>query len=320
MSKRVVLTILSMLLPVLGHAGLSVQFTLSPAHTLPALPVSFHVTVTNSDPVARPLPPGAILIMTPAAGEPAFALAYNSSIAENIAGWTEGVTSVGPHSQYTFDIPVDGTLGNPSWFYDARLNRPGDYRLQLVLSDLPGEKLRNIKPTALASVLTPNSVVSNEAMLTVDTPVGEDAAVWQLIQGETHQRAGAGIWLNSGDLMRRIWTAHRASTYAQYIALRVPLDSVEQQIKAIQDVLAASPNGPLADWQQLQIGELEHHLYGDAHGHGRDAAILAQHAQRAVAAYRAVIKTAHSTKARSVAQQKLDDILDELGDDGIDVK
>jgi hypothetical protein len=258
--------------------------------------------------------------MTPAGGEPAFALAYNSSIVENIAGWTDGVTSVPPRSQYAFDIPVDGTLGNPSWFYDARLNRPGNYRLQLVLSDIAGEKLRSVKPTALASVLTQNSVASNEAVLTVDTPSGKDAAVWQLIQSETHQRAGAGIWLNGGDLMRRIWTAHPTSTYAQYIAVRVPLDSVDQQIKAIQDVLAASPNGPLADWQQLQIGDLQHHLYGDGHGHGRDAATLTQHAQRAVAAYRAVIKTAHSAKARSVAQQKLDDILDELADDGIDVK
>ena len=309
----------ALLLPTAVYAAPSAQFSISPDRTLPALPVSFHITVVNPDNGSQPLPGGAVLLATPAAGEAFIALADNLTLVKNVRTWLEGVDRVNPHGRYAFDIPIDATLGNPSWFADPRLNRPGTYRLQIILTDASDATLRGATPATIWSRLSASALTSNEVVLSVDAPTGDDAVVWRLAAAEARGVLGSNLWLGAGSLMKKIWLEHPKSTYAQYIAIRVPLPTIEDRMKAVQQVLTANPNGPLADWQQLQIALLEEHLYGSAQSRQADKATLTDHAGRAVGLYRSVIRNAHSTRAKAVAQKKLDDLLDELADDGLQV-
>jgi hypothetical protein len=74
-----------MLLPAVAHWSLSLQMSVSPARTLPTLPVAFQFAVDNSDAANRKLPSAAVLIVTPNGRDPFFALAWNSHAVQSIS-------------------------------------------------------------------------------------------------------------------------------------------------------------------------------------------------------------------------------------------
>ena len=315
MPKRILLLSSILLVPAIAQAALSVQLSIDPARTLPAIPVNFHVTVDNPDPKAQTLPNGGILIVTSATGDRWFARPIGNKLVENLTEFMLGVSTIAPRGHYIFDIPVGFTVATPSWFTDRRLNVPGTYRLTFALSDVDPNKLWGINPNALTDI-APNSALSNEVVLTVDTPTGDDAAVWQLLGARDPLGARAGGW--TPDFAKKVLIEHPKSTYSRYAVVEYPFDSIENRIKAIEAVLAAFPNDPFADTYQLKLADLEERLYGKGWNHA-DASLMKLHGQRAVALYRTVIKNGHSTLYRWLAQKKLDEMLSVLEDDGVDV-
>jgi hypothetical protein len=275
------------------------------------LPVSFFLKLTNTNASAYAIPASGILLVKPLGREPFLALAHGA-LKQNITTWLLGVTTLKPRGIYSFDLPVDATLDNPAWFTDPRLDQPGTYQLQLALTDTRLEDLRNVDPGTLSSLLSPGSVLSNTVTLTVDTPQGDDAAVWKLIVAAA--RSGRANLCRHA-LSRPILSAYPNSGYAQYVVLCAPFD-VDTSLAALERALAAHPDGPVADWQQVMLADLSSQKYREGWARELATSVLNPHAQKAVSGYRTVVKTGHSTLIRSVAQQKLDDLLGMLDEDG----
>lgn len=305
---------IALFLPTIAGAALSAQLSGSPTHTLPGIPVTLTVSIANDDSVKHAIPTMAILIATPAGGQPFIADAHGA-VAEDLTLWLLGTASLSPHGTYTFDIPVDATLDHPSWFTDLRLARQGMYRLQLVLTDTSVDKLRAAQPSTLAAFLGDRAVFTNEISLVVNTPTSDDASVWQLVSAANTTRRASFC---RQDLARTILTDHPNSTYAQYVSVCVPFDR-PTSISNLERAIAANPGGPIADWQQMLLGDLESYMYRDAVSRQLDASVLAAHAQKATSAYRTIVNAGHSTLARFVAQKKLDDLLGMLNEDGTPV-
>lgn len=313
MTRRIAVTIalVAALLPLGANASVSLELSLSPAHIVAGLPVSFSVKLANTGASAYAIPTSGMLVVKPLGREPFLALAHGA-LKQNITLWLLGVTTVKPHGAYSFDIPVDATLDNPAWFTDPRLDQPGTYQLQLVLTDTRLQDLRNVEAGTLSSLLSPGSAVSNTITLTVDTPQGDDAAVWKLIiAAAPNGRAN----LCRHALSRPILSTYPNSSYAQYVVLCAPFD-LDASLAALERALATNPSGPVADWQQFMLADLSSQKYREGWARDLAASVLTPHAQKAVAGYRTVVKIGHSTLIRNVAQQKLDELLGILDEDG----
>ncbi|HET8773578.1 MAG TPA: hypothetical protein VFP80_07300 [Thermoanaerobaculia bacterium] len=152
----------------------------------------------------------------------------------------------------TRDVSFWAGPESPTWFAaDARLLSPGTYRFQLVSHPkLDSAALANVN-RAVDQAGVADAVVSNEATYTVETPDGEDAAVWELIR----QLRSPTLWRDA--LGTQIWQAHPSSRYAAF-SLRVknPTDP-EMGIAAHEAALAKHPSPAWAEWSRLAIAEYE---------------------------------------------------------------
>ena len=109
-------------------------------------------------------------------------------------------------------------LGRP-FMCDARMNRPGTYRLRLVVDEgLSTFKLRD-KTRVLDQEGLVSPLVSNEVVLTVKEPEGDDARAWAL----RDQRDGGSCRWNLNVLVaEKIWAAYPTSAYAFFATRASP--------------------------------------------------------------------------------------------------
>lgn len=288
------------------EAPATLTLSLDPATTLPALPVTFRLTVPNSGPKVLQVPRRAILLVAPAGGESFIAGwggegSRGSQLVANLGEYIEDAT-VPPGKSVTVSIPIDWTLLSPYWFEDSRLCAPGTYDLRIALDDnLTNASVRNRAP---ADVIASAALVSNATKLVVAQPAGVDAEVYLLLSAKA-KALSAGVWKYAADLGKTIVTSYPASTYARFMAAKVP-GTPEEMIRTVQKALQDDPNGPLQEWYRLYLADREMLAYAQMIGH--DNAAAKTHANNAAKVLSALAKNAKESRVRKLAAAKLDDV------------
>jgi len=94
-------------------------------------------------------------------------------------------------------------------------------------------------------------VVSNEAPYTVETPSGEDAAVWEWIK----RLPSPNFWRDP--LGRQIWEQHPGSRYAAFSLRDRDTTDLSLVIASYEAALAKDPDESWAQWLRLGIANAE---------------------------------------------------------------
>jgi len=167
--------------------GVRAIFSTDRAQTIPALPVTFRVTITNESNSTIQVPSSLALRVTPSNGRPFVAIFGYGENPDYVAGWPsvyeEEFFHLPPHGTRTFELPAHQN----GFFRDDRLTQPGKYLVELILSD----RFRRDLNTALdMNAETQNTLLTNAITITVTRPTGEDAAVWHWMQ----EKAGKDTW------------------------------------------------------------------------------------------------------------------------------
>ncbi|HEY0370579.1 MAG TPA: hypothetical protein VGD79_01175 [Thermoanaerobaculia bacterium] len=250
---------------------LSLVLTAEPSRTLPGIPVSLSVTAINDGDVDVALPAGLLLRVVPSSGEPFLAQwGFRQERRYSSAAFPETPGTVPAHGRKTFLFPAADIERAAGWFADPRIHIPGSYRLELLLADrLPEEELAHAAAVQLESVV-PVRIASTQAVLTVDTPDGEDAVLWNRLQ-ELARKRGAATWsVLFWNLEERASFAHDAlqnhpqSPYAAYAAPYENSIPDDRRIDAVNRVLAAQPSTPNREHLRLFVAQSQAAVAGDA--------------------------------------------------------
>ena len=256
-----------------GHLAADVKVSLSvePTHVLPGIAPSIHVTVTNDGPADATLPPKLLLRVIPAKS-PAFIAEWGAGQEHRFSNARfpgESRPGVAAHSTHDFVFTSYSLDRVPGWFYDARLNAPGTYRLQLLLFDRLAETaVFQADPLSIETAL-PVSAISAEAVLTIDTPRGADAELWGRLQRIAARHGMSNwspvLWGDAGwrDFVRDAADDNPTSPYAAYVIRDYAETSAgerlapEERLAKAERVLKVQPATAVREDIQLFIAEME---------------------------------------------------------------
>lgn len=218
------------------HAKVIAALRPFPDTTLPGVPVSFGVTVTNTDTTEARFVDVVQMEVQPATG-PAYIVEWGRGeagtgfIGEALDD--DGMLRVAAGSSRGLYIRTDQMLLEPAFFWDSRLNTPGRRQLRVLL-------LRAIPD------VQPVKVVSNWTTLDTIDPAGVDAQVWQLMAA-VNGGWNAERWASTGlGLAMRIVDEFSQSGYYPYALLLYPSSS-DTYFDHVAEALARKPAGPVAD-------------------------------------------------------------------------
>lgn len=269
---RTALVLLFVLAAAAAFAGdVSLVLTAEPSRTLPGIPVSLSVTAVNESDVAIALPKGLLLRVVPASGEPFLAQwGFRQERRYSSAAFPENPGTVPAHGRKIFLFAAADIERAAGWFADPRLQVPGSYRLELLLTDqVPEEELAHVPAVQLESRV-PVRIASTHAVLTVDTPDGEDAVLWSRLQ-ELARKRGAATWsMLFWNLQERAAFAsdaiqnHPRSPYAAYAAPYENSIPDDRRIDAVNRILAAQPSTPNREHLRLFVAQTQAAVAGDA--------------------------------------------------------
>lgn len=157
---------------------------------------------------------------------------------------------IGPGKHQVFQLPVGEFSGDPAFFTEPEFFRPGRYQIQLAFRNGFGNELDHRTDFSGLQSEVSGVLLSNTTDLTVVAPVGEDAAVWQLIL-QRSQGLGWGGVSSMWALADELWDSHPKSTYAMYFGAIVRHNASDERVAAIIARLSASskPMSPMLDWQ-----------------------------------------------------------------------
>ena len=241
-------------------APLTATLALMPPTTLPGIPVSFLITVTNPSEQDLTIGCAANLTVTTSSG---------TFQAQDATGRTAiGFERPECRNGYRFTIPAQGQrqicfdvdrslTGNP-FGLDPRLSFPGSYGVTMTLY-------------AAADFNQPFS--TNTATLTVRQPAGVDASVWAHMLSVTHGRGwGAAAWVTAGDALAT-WVRSNdpTSSYAMWLAGRGGVTSYEETLARYDQALTANPPEAFRDDLLWAKGNLLDSWSNDALRADRDA-------------------------------------------------
>jgi hypothetical protein len=243
----------------LGGATPPFELTLAlvPDKVLPGLPVKFRVTVTNQSNAPVDVPQDLRLQVEPVGAEPFFARVLDrdhSPSPPTFASWPESLSMLGSKQAATVVFPNDPLLlGGPEWFRDPRLNKPGVYRLRLLLypakvdvhvndSAEEGESLSNVD----------EPIVSNSATLTIRVPEAEDAAVWEKMQELGGPAGWNSTMLLTSGIAEYVLTQRPASRYLPYFVHLSRDLSPTEKLRQFRAAIAMEP-GPQSDDVRLAL-------------------------------------------------------------------
>jgi hypothetical protein len=237
---------ISVLRPARAETPLTARMETIPAHSLPAIPVVFAVTVTNSGVTAQDFYPNARLTATRADGTSFDVLWDGRDDREDVDLAHEMVIAAG--ASVKIYVPVDPMLLGNSAFLDSRICAPGTYDLQLRFAG--------------------GSLKTNVARLTVDTPTGADLAFWNALLDTTDDNLwNAGRWLDGP--AATLVEQYPSSAYYNLLAFhRVHQEGVEPIVSSLKGALAAGVSGPIGDEFRLQVAFSLGSLAEDAARHG----------------------------------------------------
>jgi hypothetical protein len=252
-----------------GAQPVSINLSVEPTHTIPGIGVSVHVTVENTSGEGILLPKKLLLRVTPDAGEPfiaEFGLSgeHRFSMAEVPGG--EAALHIGAHSTRAFAINAHDLYGN-GWSIDPRMNVPGTYRLQLLLVDPFKETMIFHTPAIRIESVVGPALASGEAVMTVETPKGDDAVLWKLLSEPSGRRvepwsiAFVGFRERS-DFAKEAMEHYPESHYAPYVvgdAISLPQ---ARQLADAKRVVEAQPESGIRDYAQLFVARLERIVAG----------------------------------------------------------
>jgi hypothetical protein len=234
--------------PAVDLSSVAMTFAVEPAETLPGLPLSLRIGMSNQGSTPIVVPQWFALEVIPERGEPFMAVAQDPDEATYRATLYFGAKrALAPAESATLDIPAGAML--PYWQYgfsELACLEPGRYRLRLIADDSftvdrPG-------PRRLSGSLA-GSVTSNETTLTVIAPRGVDAGAWRLA------RRRGPFWGMAP--FPELWQRYPGSAYAAY-GVPVALDERKNHraiIELFGAALGRNPRGLFGDIYRLRIAE-----------------------------------------------------------------
>jgi hypothetical protein len=235
------------------------NFTVEPAETLPFIPVAFRVRAINTGSAPAVLPIGVRLAIRTGSEDwkpVCFAHAETNGCADTFPVEEGPRIELAPGEERVLDF-LPG-LNSPPWFAHPDLREPGTHRLRLTTwGEFPGSE----------------EISSNEAVLTITTPTGEDAGAWKLIAGDP---------TNRGVFADQLWDLYPNSVYTAITPRVVAQDKTDWKayLDAYTEVLGKNPPTGFADAFKRGMVEAHRQLMRDA-AHQFDVQKAFQHTEAA---------------------------------------
>lgn len=241
-----------------SQPAVEIKLEIEPDNALPGVPVEFRMTVTNRSKVPVTVPPALKLHVRPANGKAFFANHGFPHENPTLAAWPDEMGKafrLKPGETRIFYEGIDGSLGNPAWFWEERLNRPGTYRLQIVSEPAPPQWQDVFrKPFVPPGDLIKEPIASSVAEFVVQEPAGEDAMVWKMMQTLAKGQWTARHFATYGSrVAAEMWKTYRTSGYLHDLATLITLDDRQEKTAALLAALAMKPDGSRADWIRVAL-------------------------------------------------------------------
>ncbi|HSY49057.1 MAG TPA: hypothetical protein VLC46_09610 [Thermoanaerobaculia bacterium] len=239
---RFVILLLALLaIPAFGAQPPSITLTLLPATTLPGLPVSFLLTITNPSDQPVRFSDQAALSATATTGT------------FDVDGLSYGYAAHLPtdqmekcNAEYCFTVPAKSVrqlvfdagpmLGGNEFFADKRLCVVGKYTMEMTLYfDGPDQMLIPVR--------------TNSQTLSVSQPTGVDASAWQsLLDANDGKCWGTFEWASNGQIAAPTLRAHYpSSTYAIWTSALGPVISSADADARFDRALSTTPPPSIRD-------------------------------------------------------------------------
>ena len=289
--------------PLWAELPTSATLTLLPATTLPALPVSFLVTITNSSATAQRVAEFAALDVSTNTGYfRAVGLRGDSSIhlpSEQLERCNGGYClTIPPNGQRQLYLHFGPLLAGNEFFVDRRLSKPGRYALELTLYLISGDALIPIR--------------TDVQTLLIQEPSGVDLEAWHFLQGLGDGTTwSATDWIFNGEkIAPKLRETYPASSYVPWVAAigSIPRASPATEISQLDSALALNVPAALRDELLFAKGGLLSGLSHSALFAERDAdkaLALADQARVPLAQLQQVAVTEYSRNAATAEIAKL---------------
>jgi hypothetical protein len=210
-------------------------FSTDSDHTIPSLPVTFRVAVTNTSSHAVALPRALAVRVIRPTGD-VFWTDIGLTQPQRWGGWPmayENLHTLGPGETRIFELPAQDN----GFFRDDRLTKPGRYQLQLVLAD--GDET------------APGAVLTNAVSISVQAPSGEDAAVWRWMNKIADKPWGVVEWARfRKELVQEVFDHHPGSQYAPFLYFSQVVAATPAHL---QQLTRYHDDGPFHDWIQSAV-------------------------------------------------------------------
>jgi len=244
------ISLIAMLLSVVpASADLTLTLSVEPRAALPGIPPTLRVIAKNGGNASAAMPATVALRVVPPDGQPflAFASPRTGSVAARFSHAADLVLTLASGEQR--ELTFWSSPENPPWFHaDAQLFQPGTYTLQLIADDT----LRRSSGSDVAPVSVTPTVTSNSVTFTVQTPTGEDAAVYQLLK-ELPDKA---FWPVA--LANTIWSTYPNSGYTQWAVPELGASmTAEEKIAVLQAAIGKNPSSTIANWYRYTLAYVE---------------------------------------------------------------
>jgi len=227
------------------NVGLTLE--LSPPSTLPGIPVTVRINVTNDTAERVELPPHIVMLATNDDGD---TFPVGNQAHPQLGGVALNESFLGPHSSTLLELEARGAAIQPfDWFEDPRLNMPGRYRLQVVLGTFSGE----------FPEVPESAIRTNTSTLDVLMPEGIDLAVWKgmLVVGKGSWTPGLIASMEGQAFARRVVTEMPESTYAGWFAASGPWRPMHESAVLLSGWLAQAKPDEFTEWRELRLALFE---------------------------------------------------------------
>ena len=247
MWRTITLALLTLCVATAVHAAvgseLGVALDVSPATTLPGIPVALRVTFTNSGSTPASLPPHVVLLAKVNGSDP-FVVRFDGFRTKVPMGVLRE-DQIPAHGTAVGEARTEGVLTEPGWFIDTRLNQPGRFELQLIIGDFAGDVLQAPE----------EGIRSTPAVLQVNEPTGIDLKIWKEMltvgNGEWEPRK---IFTPGGEaLARRVLSEWPYSQYAGWFAATGISERASESADALRAWLSQASRDQYTEWRQLRL-------------------------------------------------------------------
>lgn len=233
--KKAAVTFLLLWCHSAGAGAESISLELHPARSLPGLPPAVRLIVNRPMDSVGSSPRFATLVFIGPDGS------------EHIPRCSDELRfcqvpipdGVGP---VAVNLAPPSNLDGPGWFREGRFVTPARYEVQAILFD-------GRDPLGV------NAVRGERVEWTIETPTGDDALAWKLMDGKASWTSKS--WqLTAADEARTITDEFPNSRYAIYVAGFARAKDAADRARLLGSALRKDPNGPMATEFNYRLGKL----------------------------------------------------------------